>query len=63
MAKVVYVDQEECTSCGVCMDELPEVFEYDENDLSHVHNPKGASEDKIQEVMDMCPVECIHWKE
>ncbi len=63
MAKVVYVDQEECTSCGVCMDELPEVFEYDENDLSHVHNSKGASEEKIQEVMDMCPVECIHWKE
>jgi len=63
MAKVVYVDQEECTSCGVCMDELPEVFEYDENDLSRVHNPEGASEEKIQEVMDMCPVECIHWKE
>ncbi len=63
MAKVVYVDQEECTSCGVCMDELPEVFEYDENDLSRVHDPNGASEEKIQEVMDMCPVECIHWKE
>jgi len=63
MAKVVYVDQDECTSCGVCMDELPEVFEFDDNDLSRVHNPKGASEDKIQEVMDMCPVECIHWKE
>ncbi len=63
MAKVVYVDQEECTSCGVCIDELPEVFEFDDNDLSRVHNPNGASEEKIQEVMDMCPVECIHWKE
>lgn len=63
MAREVYVDQDECTSCELCVDELPEVFEMSSEGVSSVHNSSGASEDKIQEVMDSCPAECIHWKE
>jgi ferredoxin len=28
-----------------------------------VINPYGAAEDRIQEAMDQCPVQCIHWQE
>jgi len=63
MSKIAYVDKDNCTSCHQCTDELPEVFQMDEDDLAEVHNPTGASEDEIQESIDACPGECIHWKE
>jgi len=61
MAKDVYVDEIECTGCELCVDTLPDVFETTEDGLSHVYNSEGASEDSIQEVIDNCPAECIHW--
>lgn len=63
MAKEVYVDQDECTSCGQCADNLPEVFAMDDDDLAYVTSSTGASEEAIQEEIDSCPGECIHWKE
>lgn len=62
MAKEPYVDDTECTGCELCVDTLPDVFEMTDDDVSHVHNPNGADEEKIQEVMDDCPAECIHWR-
>ena len=62
MAKEPYVDETECTGCELCVDTLPEVFEMTDDGISHVHNPEGADEEKIQEVMDDCPAECIHWR-
>lgn len=63
MAKIPYVEKDECTSCVQCADNLPDVFRMDDDDLAEVHNPEGASEDDIQEEIDACPAECIHWKE
>lgn len=63
MAREVYVDENECTGCELCVDTLPEVFEMTDEDVSRASNPDGASEDKIQEVIDNCPAECIHWKD
>ena len=63
MAKEVYVDRDECTSCGQCADDLPEVFEMDDDDIAIVIEGHGGSEDEIQEEIDACPGECIHWKE
>jgi len=35
-----------------------------DNGKAECYNPGGASEEVIQsEAIDMCPVECIHWKE
>jgi len=62
MAREVYVDENECTGCELCVDRLPEVFEMTDEGLSRVHNSAGASENDIQEVIDNCPAECIHWK-
>lgn len=63
MAKEIYIDRDECTSCAQCVDDLPEVFAMDDEDLAIVINHEGASEDEIQEEIDACPGECIHWKE
>jgi ferredoxin len=63
MAKEVYVDKEECTGCSQCADDLPDVFRMDDDDLTEVHNSNGASEEEIQEEIEACPGECIHWKE
>ena len=60
--RIPYVDKSECTSCSQCADSLPEVFRMNEEDLAEVHNIVGADEDEIQEEMDFCPGECIHWK-
>jgi ferredoxin len=62
MAKTVYVDENECTGCELCVDGLPEVFEMTPDGVSRVHNPNGADESRIQEMIDSCPAECIHWK-
>jgi len=63
MAKVPYVDKDECTGCGDCVENCPEVFQFDEDDLAEVKNPNGASEEEIQDAIDNCPAEAIHWKE
>jgi Ferredoxin len=55
------VDQDGCISCGLCIDVCPEVFSYNENDVSQ------AIEDEIpdknlkqaEEARDGCPVSVI----
>ena len=63
MAKKPYVEQEECTGCGLCEDICPEVFQLNEDSVSEVHDPEWAPGVEVQEVVEMCPVECIHWEE
>ena len=64
MRRVPWVDKEECTGCQLCVSNLPDVFRLDEDGLAECYNPEGASENDIQsEAIDVCPAECIHWKE
>jgi len=63
MAKKPYVDQDVCISCNLCVDTVPEVFRMNEDGLAEVYDAAGASEDKIQEAIDACPVACIHWED
>lgn len=63
MAKVPYVDKDECTSCGVCVENVPTVFRFDDDMKAEAFDPNGASEEEIQEAMDLCPAACIHWRD
>jgi ferredoxin len=63
MARVPHVAKEECISCGVCVETLPNVFRFDEDMKSEAYDPEGEPETAIQEAMDLCPVACIRWKE
>jgi len=64
MGRVVYLVEEDCIGCGMCQDTCPEVFKLnEETNIAEVINPEGGPEDLIQDAIDSCPVECIHWKE
>lgn len=63
MTKVPFVDQDECIGCGMCVDNLPDVFHLAKSGKAECFDPNGASEDEIQfQAIDICPVTCIHWK-
>ncbi|SMF20635.1 ferredoxin [Desulfovibrio gilichinskyi] len=63
MSRLVTVDIDVCIGCEACVETCPEVFSMGPGDLAQVYNPDGASEDKIEEAMDTCPVNCILWED
>lgn len=60
--KGVFVDEVTCIGCKHCALTARNTF-YIEPDLgrARVVNQTGDSEDIIQEAIDTCPVNCIHW--
>lgn len=64
MSKSVTIDQDECIGCGTCEELCPDVFQMnDETDLAEVILAEGGPVDPIEEAIESCPVECIHWQE
>lgn len=64
MAKQAWVDQDQCISCGLCIDNLPNVFRYADNGKAECFDSSGATEAEIEsEAIEICPVSCIHWQE
>ena len=57
----VWIIEDDCTSCGNCVDEEPEVFEME--DVAKVKKGVDFSkyEDEIKSAADICPVECIKY--
>ncbi|MDD5318145.1 MAG: ferredoxin [Candidatus ainarchaeum sp.] len=62
MAKVPYVDRDACIGCGTCVAICPAVFQLKDDGKSDVVDAKGGSEAEIQQAIDSCPAQCIHWK-
>ncbi|MEM8603015.1 MAG: ferredoxin [Cyanobacteria bacterium P01_H01_bin.121] len=60
--QAVYVDEVTCIGCKHCAHVAPSTF-YIEPDQgrSRVIKQDGDSEAAVQEAIDMCPVDCIHW--
>lgn len=60
--KGVYVDEITCIGCKHCAHVARNTF-YMEADhgRSRVFRQDGDPEDVIQEAIDTCPVDCIHW--
>ncbi len=60
--KGVYVDEVTCIGCKHCAHVARNTF-YIEPDYgrSRVVRQDGDSEELIQEAIDTCPVDCIHW--
>jgi len=57
----VYVDQDECIACGVCIDMCPDVFDWNEDGKSDaiVDEVPADLEDCVRDAMDACPTEAI----
>lgn len=64
MDRLVYIDTDECIGCESCVELCPEVFDFNqEEEKAEVILPEGGPEECIEEAMDACPVECIHWQD
>lgn len=63
MEKVPFVDQDMCIGCGMCADNLPDVFHMTSKGKAECFDPAGATEEEIQlQAIDICPVTCISWQ-
>jgi len=62
MGKVPEVGRDACIGCGTCVAVCPGVFQIKEDGKSDVVDPKGGTEEEIQQAIDSCPVQCITWK-
>jgi ferredoxin len=70
----VWIDQEQCTSSGLCEVISPEVFQIENDGLAHLRSADAATvprrwtvppdlRDQVQEAADQCPGECIYIEE
>lgn len=60
--KGVYVDEITCIGCLHCAHVAPNTFYIEENyGRARVFNQDGDTEEIIEEAIDTCPVNCIHW--
>lgn len=60
----VYVDQDGCISCGLCVNACPQVFEFNEDDKSVVvKQPDQNEEEAVRDSAEGCPVSVIEIKE
>jgi len=58
------VDPDLCTSCGLCEDTCPEVFELGDKSAEVIADPVPADqEDCAREAAENCPVEAISIEE
>ncbi|KAJ1263764.1 hypothetical protein BS78_09G211700 [Paspalum vaginatum] len=57
----VFVDEFTCIGCKNCANICPGVFQIEEDfGRSRVYSQSGSTE-LIQDAVDSCPVDCIHW--
>ena len=70
----VWIDQDECTGDGLCVQYAPEVFEFDVDGLAYVKNDAGELRTSVGARADVpdhlrldvidaakeCPGDCIH---
>ncbi|KAF0920198.1 hypothetical protein E2562_034013 [Oryza meyeriana var. granulata] len=57
----VFVDEFSCIGCKNCANVCSKVFQIEEDyGRARVYNQSGNA-DLIQEAIDTCPVDCIHW--
>ena len=56
----VWVDEDVCTGCGLCVDKCPGIFELDDGVAYAVVSlvPEGE-EERVEVAIDECPVDAI----
>ena len=57
----MWIDQNACTYCGLCVLFVPQVFRFSSHGGVEIYDLGGAHQETIQaEAIDICPVSCIH---
>jgi ferredoxin len=57
----VYVDQDLCISCGLCIDTCSAVFDWNDDGKAYatVDEVPAEAEDEAREALESCPSEAI----
>lgn len=53
------VDRDLCIGSAMCVATAPDVFELDDEGLSHVVDQEGADEALLREAAEGCPVQAV----
>ena len=60
--KAVWVDESACIGCQYCVHVATNTFFVDEDyGRARVMRQNGDNLEVVQEAMDTCPVDCMHW--
>ena len=61
----VRIDTDLCTACGLCVDDVPDVFKMGEEGIAHtiVDEVPPDVEDQAREAAESCPVDAISIEE
>ncbi len=60
--KAIWVDEAACIGCQYCVHVATNTFIVDEDlGRARVIRQNGDDIDVVQEAMDTCPVDCMHW--
>lgn len=61
----VSVDANKCIGCGLCVSLCPEIFEFGDDNKSHVKkvDAKAFKKCDVKNTADSCPVSAIKYKE
>ena len=61
-ARFTYVDEHSCIGCTYCTHVARNTFALeDDHGRARAYNQHGDDDDTIQEAIDSCPVNCIHF--
>jgi len=64
MERRVVIETEDCIGCESCVELCSDVFAFNEaEEKAEVILPAGGPEDCIEEAIETCPADCIHWEE
>ena len=65
MALKVYVDQDLCISCGLCISICDDVFSWNDDDKAQAIDEEIPEElaDEVEEAVESCPTEAIKYQD
>ena len=55
----VRIDRDVCVGAAECVAIAPEVFELDDEGIAQASNTEDASEDRLRQAAEECPVQAI----
>ena len=64
LSRIPVIDTASCTGCDTCIELCPEVFrKREDTGLIEILDLSEYPENIIQEVISLCPADCITWEE
>lgn len=55
----LYIVEDDCISCQVCVDLVPAIFRMRDDGIAEVYNTYGAPVEKVHEAIESCGGSCI----